>query len=167
MNEFNNVAELQTDTIEVISQEMKTNLRNNKSIASGNLLNSIRYGKTDEKEGSLETALEIGAWYAELVDEGTGDRGPGRQPPILPIEQWIKRKSINVPAGITIKQFAFAIAKKVAKRGQNKRAYPFIEPSIRVGENYFERNINDALIEDVAINTTEILETSPYLKPVR
>jgi hypothetical protein len=93
--------------------------------------------------------------------------GPGRQPPILPIEQWIKRKSINVPAGITIKQFAFAIAKKVAKKGQNKRAYPFIEPSIRVGENYFERNINDALIEDVAINTTEILETSPYLKPVR
>ena len=167
MNEFNNVAELQTDTIEVISQEMKTNLRNNKSIASGNLVNSIKTSKTQDKQGTLETALEIGAWYAELVSEGTGDRGPGRQPPILPIEQWIKRKSITVPAGVTIKQFAFAIAKKVAKRGQNKRAYPFIEPSIRVGENYFERNINEALIEDVAINTTEILETSPYLKPVR
>ena len=167
MNEFNNVAELQTDTIEVISQEMKINLRNNKSIASGNLVNSIKTSKTQDKQGTLETALEIGAWYAELVSEGTGDRGPGRQPPILPIEQWIKRKSITVPAGVTIKQFAFAIAKKVAKRGQNKRAYPFIEPSIRVGENYFERNINEALIEDVAINTTEILETSPYLKPVR
>lgn len=167
MNEFNNVAELQTQTIKVISQEMKTNLRNNRSIASGNLVNSIRTSETQEKQGSLETALEIGAWYAELVSEGTGDRGPGRQPPILPIEQWIKRKSINVPAGVTIKQFAFAIAKKVAKRGQNKRAYPFIEPSIRVGENYFERNINEALIEDVAINTTEILESSPYLQPVR
>ena len=66
-----------------------------------------------------------------------------------------------------MKQFSFAIAKKIAKQGQRKRAYPFIEPSIREGEAFFERNVNDALIEDVAINTTEILKSSPYLKPVR
>ena len=167
MNEFNTVAKLQTETIEVISKQMQTNLRKNKSVASGNLLRSIETTETKSEKGTLETALTIGAWYAEMVDEGTGNRRAGKQPPILPIEQWIKRKSINMPAGITIKQFAFAIAKKVAKRGQNKRAYPFIEPSIRVGENYFERNINDALIEDATIDTTEILETSPYLKPVR
>ena len=167
MNEFKNVAQLQTETIEVINQEMNKNLRNNRSVASGNLLRSIETTETKSEKGTLETALTIGAWYAEMVDEGTGNRRAGKQPPILPIEQWIKRKSINMPAGITIKQFAFAIAKKVAKRGQNKRAYPFIEPSIRVGENYFERNINDALIEDATIDTTEILDSSPYLQPVR
>jgi hypothetical protein len=66
-----------------------------------------------------------------------------------------------------MKQFSFAIAKKIAKKGQRKRAYPFIEPSIREGEAFFNNNINDALVEDAATNTTEILESSPYLKPVR
>jgi hypothetical protein len=167
MNEFNNVAELQTQTVEVISKEMVENLRNNRSMATGTLARSIKTYDTTSKDNDLESVLEIGAWYAELVDKGIDPRGPGRQPPIEPIEAWIKRKSISVPAGITMKQFSFAIAKKIAKQGQRKRAYPFIEPSIREGEAFFERNINDALIEDVAINTTEILKSSPYLKPVR
>jgi hypothetical protein len=167
MNEFNNVAELQTQTVEVISKEMVENLRNNRSMATGTLARSIKTYDTTSKDNDLESVLEIGAWYAELVDKGIDPRGPGRQPPIEPIEAWIKRKSISVPAGITMKQFSFAIAKKIAKQGQRKRAYPFIEPSIREGEAFFERNVNDALIEDVAINTTEILKSSPYLKPVR
>ena len=167
MNEFNNVAELQTQTVEVISKEMVENLRNNRSVATGTLARSIKTYDTTSKDNDLESVLEIGAWYAELVDKGIDPRGPGRQPPIEPIEAWIKRKSISVPAGITMKQFSFAIAKKIAKQGQRKRAYPFIEPSIREGEAFFERNVNDALIEDVAINTTEILKSSPYLKPVR
>ena len=167
MNEFNNVAELQTQTLEVINTEMVENLRNNRSVATGTLARSIRVTNTENKQGNLESVLEIGAWYAELVDKGIDPRGPGRQPPIEPIEAWIKRKSISVPAGITMKQFSFAIAKKIAKQGQRKRAYPFIEPSIREGEAFFERNVNDALIEDATIDTTEILETSPYLKPVR
>ena len=167
MNEFNNVAELQTQTVEVISKEMVENLRNNRSMATGTLARSIKTYDTTSKDNDLESVLEIGAWYAELVDKGIDPRGPGRQPPIEPIEAWIKRKSISVPAGITMKQFSFAIAKKIAKQGQRKRAYQFIEPSIREGEAFFERNVNDALIEDVAINTTEILKSSPYLKPVR
>lgn len=167
MNEFNNVAELQTQTLGVINTEMVENLRNNRSMATGTLARSIKVTETENKQGKLEGVLEIGAWYAELVDKGIDPRGPGKQPPIEPIESWIKRKSIAVPAGITIEQFSFAIAKKIAKRGQRKRAYPFIEPSIREGEAFFNQNINDALMEDVAINTTEILESSPYLKPVR
>jgi len=167
MNEFKNVAELQTKTIEVISEEMDKNLRNNRSVASGNLLRSIKTTETESEKGTLETALTIGAWYAEMVDEGTGNRRAGKQPPTLPIEQWIRRKSISVPAGLSIKSFAFAIAKKVAKKGQTKRAYPFIEPSIKVGEEYFAKNINDSIIEDVAIDTNILLTSSPYIKPVR
>jgi len=167
MNEFNNVAELQSQTVEVINKEMVENLRNNRSMATGTLARSIKTYDTTNKDNNLESVLEIGAWYAELVDKGIDPRGPGKQPPIEPIEEWIKRKSISVPAGITMKQFSFAIAKKIAKQGQRKRAYPFIEPSIREGEAFFERNINDAIIEDAAIDTTMILNSSPYLKPVR
>ena len=111
MNEFNNVAELQTQTVEVISKEMVENLRNNRSMATGTLARSIKTYDTTSKDNDLESVLEIGAWYAELVDKGIDPRGPGRQPPIEPIEAWIKRKSISVPAGITMKQFSFAIAK--------------------------------------------------------
>jgi len=167
MNEFNNVTELQNETIELIQKDMKLNLRENRSIATGTLSRSIQTSNTKDKQGTLETALEITAWYAELVDKGIDPRGPGRQPPVEPIEQWIKRKSISVPAGLTIEQFSFAIAKKVAKKGQRKRAYPFIQPAINVGEDFFERNINNSLLEDVEINTTMILDSSPYLKPVR
>jgi proline dehydrogenase len=42
MNEFNNVAELQTQTVEVISKEMVENLRNNRSVATGTLARSIK-----------------------------------------------------------------------------------------------------------------------------
>jgi len=167
MNEFNNVAELQSQTVEVISKEMVENLRNNRSMATGTLARSIKTYDTTNKDNNLESVLEIGAWYAELVDKGIDPRGPGRQPPIEPIEEWIKRKSISVPAGITIKQFSFAIAKKIAKKGQRKRAYPFIEPSVREGEAFFESNINDAITEDAAIDTTMILDSSPYLEKVR
>ena len=167
MNEFNNVAELQSQTVEVINKEMVENLRNNRSMATGTLARSIKTYDTTNKNNNLESVLEIGAWYAELVDKGIDPRGPGRQPPIEPIEAWIKRKSISVPAGITMKQFSFAIAKKIAKQGQRKRAYPFIEPSIREGEAFFESNINDAITEDAAIDTTMILDSSPYLEKVR
>jgi len=166
MNEFNTVAKLQTETIEVISKQMQTNLRKNKSVASGNLLRSINTEKTKERQGDLETALEIKAWYAELVDEGIDNRGPGKQPPVRPIQQWLQRKSISIPSGVTIEQYSFAIAKKIAKQGQKKRAYPFIKPSTNAGETYFENRIEDAIGVDVEIDVNVILESSPYLKKV-
>ena len=166
MNEFNTVAKLQTETIEVISKQMQTNLRKNKSVASGNLLRSINTEKTKERQGDLETALEIKAWYAELVDQGIDNRGPGKQPPAKPIQEWLRRKSIAVPAGITIEQYSFAIAKKIAKQGQRKKAYPFIQPSIKFREEYFERRADEAIGVDVEIDVNVILESSPYLKKV-
>ena len=164
LNEFNNIAELQQRTIEVVADQMDVNLRINRSVASGNLLRSIVTQPTVSKEGTITSVLEIKARYAELVDKVIDPRGPGRQPPIRPIQEWIKRKSIAVPAGITIESFAFAIAKKVAKNGQKKRAYPFIEPSIKKGEEFFLNSINGALDADIEINTTEILTSSPYIK---
>ena len=168
MNEFTELTKLQNQTGQIIKGKMIENLRANDSVASGNLIRSI--GVTNSKEpnqqGNLETILEIKAWYAELVDQGIDNRGPGKQPPIRPIQQWLKRKSISIPAGVTIEQYSFAIAKKIAKKGQRKRAYPFIQSAIKFGEEYFERRANEAIGIDAEIDVNIILESSPYLKKV-
>jgi hypothetical protein len=166
MNEFNTVQKLQAQTGLVVQGKMIQNLRKNDSVASGNLLRSIKVNNV-ENQGTFTTIVTTGVDYANWVDEGTGDRGPGKQPPIAPIEAWIKRKSIAIPQQLSIKSFAFAIAKKIAKNGQNKRPYPYIKPAIRFGDEFFERRINEALGTDVEIDLNIILDSSPYLKPVR
>ena len=169
MNEFEELAKLQKQTGQIIKGKMIENLRRNKSVISGNLLRSIYVESPEEpnERGNLETVLEIKAWYAELVDEGIDNRGPGKQPPVRPIQEWIKRKSISVPSGITVEQFSFAIAKKIAKTGQRKRPYPFIQPAIKFGEEYFERRANEAIGIDAEIDVNIILESSPNLKKIR
>ena len=168
MNEFEELAKLQKQTGQIIKGKMIENLRRNKSVVSGNLLRSIGVTTPEEPNdrGNLETVLEIKAWYAELVDQGIDNRGPGKQPPVRPIQEWLKRKSITIPSGVTIEQYSFAIAKKIAKQGQRKRAYPFIQPSIKFGEEYFERRANEAIGIDAQIDVNIILESSPYLKRV-
>lgn len=168
MNEFNELTKLQKQTGQIIKGKMIENLRRNKSVGTGNLLRSIGVSTPEEpnERGNLETVLEIKAWYAELVDQGIDNRGPGKQPPVKPIQDWLRRKSISTPSGVTIEQFSFAIAKKIAKKGQRKRAYPFIQPAIKFGEEYFERRVNEAIGVDAETDVTIILESSPYLKKV-
>jgi len=165
MNEFNTVQKLQQQTGLVVQGKMIENLRKNDSVVSGNLLRSIKVNNTENQE-VFTTTVTTGVKYANWVDKGTGDRGAGKQPPIAPIQNWIRRKSISVPSGVTIEQFAFAIAKKIAKKGQRKRAYPFIQPAIKFGEEYFTRRANEAIGVDVEIDVNIILESSPYLKKV-
>jgi hypothetical protein len=169
INEFNELAKLQKQTGQVIKGKMIENLRANKSVVSGNLIRSIGVTSPEEPNdrGNLETVLEIKAWYAELVDKGIDNRGPGKQPPVRPIQEWLKRKSISVPAGVTIEQYSFAIAKKISKKGQRKKAYPFIQPAIKFGEEFFERRVNEAIGIDAEIDVNIILDSSPYLKKVR
>lgn len=168
MNEFKELTKLQKQTGQIIKGKMIENLRANRSVGTGNLLRSIGVTSPEEpnQRGNLETVLEIKAWYAELVDQGIDNRGPGKQPPVRPIQEWLKRKSISIPAGITIEQYSFAIAKKIAKKGQKKKAYPFIQPAIKFGEEFFERRVNEAIGIDAEIDVNTILESSPYLKRV-
>lgn len=168
MNEFKELTKLQKQTGQIIKGKMIENLRRNKSVVSGNLIRSIGVSSPEKPNdrGNLETVLEIKAWYAELVDQGIDNRGPGKQPPVKPIQDWLRRKSIAVPPGVTVEQYSFAIAKKIAKKGQTKKAYPFIQPAIKFGEEYFKRRANEAIGIDVEIDVNIILESSPYLKKV-
>ena len=74
MNEFTELEKLQAQTGQIIKGKMIENLRANDSVASGNLLRSIKVDNTTNKQNKLETVLEIKAWYAELVDKGIDNK---------------------------------------------------------------------------------------------
>jgi hypothetical protein len=146
-----NIQEALDEYLERIADAMVNNLYENKSVATGKLAKSIKNdNRVVETEEGYEAVLTM-LWYGETVDEGIG-RGPnpgGKIPPIAPIEDWIKRKRIPVPAAFkSPKQFAFAIAGKIRKEGDrnSKRKYPFIQNSITQVKTQF----GDALIEKAA-----------------
>ena len=113
-----------------IIDEMQNQLFENKSVNTGDLASSItkQLVKSNEQD-TLQVSL---LWYGELLEDGGPARKAGRMPPIRPIEGWIKRKNIPVPASFkSPKSFAFAIAKSIEKRGAKKYSKkPFIMESI-------------------------------------
>ena len=113
-----------------IIDEMQNQLFENKSVNTGDLARSItkQLVKSNEQD-TLQVSL---LWYGELLEDGGPGRRAGRMPPILPIEGWIKRKKIPVPASFkSPKSFAFAIAKSIKKKGVKKYSKkPFIMESI-------------------------------------
>ena len=113
-----------------IIDEMRNQLFENNSVNTGDLARSItkQLVKSNEQD-TLQVSL---LWYGELLEDGGPARKAGRMPPIRPIEGWIKRKNIPVPASFkSPKSFAFAIAKSIEKRGAKKYSKkPFIMESI-------------------------------------
>lgn len=113
-----------------IIDEMQNQLFENKSVNTGDLARSItKQLVTKNEQETLQVSL---LWYGELLEDGGPARRAGRMPPIAPIEGWIKRKNIPVPASFkSPKSFAFAIAKSIEKRGAKKYSKkPFIMESI-------------------------------------
>ena len=60
--------------------------------------------------------------YAEYIDEG---RGKGKQAPIKDIMRWIRTSAVNVPNGLTVEDFAWAVSKSIGQNGIKAR--PFIQ----------------------------------------
>lgn len=137
---------------EELKKTMVSELRSNGSYNTGDLANSIDY---EVRENGLEyqlvrTMLE----YGNYVDQGIG-RGPGKQPPVREIMEWIRLKRIKVPTTLTVESFAFAIAHNIGKRGTNPRPRPFINLSIdRVLEGIGDRLISEGATDEV-INAVE------------
>lgn len=146
-----------------VADAMVNQLFENKSVASGNLARSIKNNNSVVETNKGYEAILTMLWYGEVVDDGVG-RGPGGMPPIKPIEDWIKRKRIPVPANFkNPKQFAFAIAKNIEKQGDraSKRAYPFIENSFQLVKQQFgDKLITEAAGEDIEKQLTLAFEKS-------
>jgi len=136
-----------------IIDEMQNQLFENKSVNTGDLARSITQNiVTQEDKEILQVSL---LWYGELLEDGGPGRRAGRMPPIRPIEGWIKRKKIPVPAAFkSPKSFAFAIAKSIEKKGVKKYSKkPFILESINnAAANFGTAAITAGVEKDLIVN---------------
>lgn len=143
-------------SLEEITERIKDqtieNLMNNKSFNTGDLARSI---VTEvDKQNNVGTVYAT-EWYAITVEEGIGRRAGGI-PPIAPIKDWIRRKGIAPRAGTSVDGFAIAIARKIAKRGTNPKARPFMGPAVeQVMANFGNDSLEIAISKD--INDTVIV----------
>ena len=91
-------------------KDMKGIIQSRKMSASGQAESMIEY---EVKEGGTVIGILKGPDYIEFMERG---RGPGKFPPLGAIEQWIEAKGIRAE-GITNKQLAFLIGRKMAMEG--------------------------------------------------
>ena len=136
-----------------IIDEMQNQLFENKSVNTGDLARSITQNII-EQEGKETLQVSL-LWYGELLEDGGPGRRAGRMPPIRPIEGWIKRKKIPVPASFkSPKSFAFAIAKSIEKRGVKKYSKkPFIMESIEnAAANFGTAALTAGIEKDIIID---------------
>ena len=144
-----------------IIDEMQNQLFENKSVNTGDLARSITQNViTQEDKEILQVSL---LWYGELLEDGGPGRRAGRMPPIRPIEGWIKRKKIPIPAAFkSPKSFAFAIAKSIEKKGVKKYSKkPFIMESIEnAAANFGTAAITAGVEKDIIININNVAAQS-------
>lgn len=124
---------LNKDIIEVEkkwAQKVVTNAKSillrNKKVATGNLINSIRYNVSSNGNISFEYAPE-GKWVE------SGRRKGAKQPPTNPIEKWIKQKAIKgrdpkTGRYMSYHQLAYLIARSISRDGI--KPVPFMQLAI-------------------------------------
>jgi hypothetical protein len=146
-----------------IIDEMQNQLFENKSVNTGDLARSITRTVVPLPNNQGEQLQVSLLWYGELLEDGGPGRRAGRMPPIRPIEGWIKRKKIPVPAAFkSPKSFAFAIAKSIEKKGVKKYSKkPFIMESIdNAAANFGTAEITKALEKDIIININDAAKSA-------
>lgn len=129
--------------------DAQRNLKDSKSIATGQLINS---GKV-KPQPDFTIDVQFEANHAYWVEFG---RKAGGMPPIKPIFEWIKKKGLSdsfTPNGGRRKRgadfekramsMAFAIAKSIARLGT--KAKPFLFPAMRENEKAMMQEINEAI----------------------
>lgn len=129
-----------------VREQMVANLKRNKSYVTGDLAKSI----TNETfQNELIENIAVNEWYGIVIEEGIG-RGPGKIPPIAPIKNWIKRRALTPKRGVTVDQFAWAIATNIGKRGTNPKARPFAAPAVKqVKEEFGDAVLQEAMGKDI------------------
>ena len=142
-----------------IVDEMQNQLFENRSVNTGDLARSIT--STLIKNQDVETLQMSLLWYGELLEDGGPARRAGGMPPIRPIEGWIKRKNIPVPSAFkSPSNFAWAIAKSIAKKGAKKYpSKPFILESItNAAANFGEAAITAGVGADLINNINVVFK---------
>ena len=140
-----------SDVANFAVQEMADKLYSNNSVVTGNLVRSLRVQPERDANGVITYPISLKE-YGLYVDNGA-ERRAGGMPPVKAISEWIRLKRINVPSAMTPTQFAWAVAKSIAKRGQRfKKPKPFIDVSLQAAMDQNLQNIADAVAFDIANN---------------
>jgi hypothetical protein len=127
---------------------MVDRLYDNNSVVTGNLARSITPQSLQDTNNFFVLPITMET-YGKWVDDGA-ERGAGKMPPVRAIADWIRQKRINVPGKFTTEQFAWAIARNIAKKGQRfKKPKPFIEISLNQVFMSNTNNIGNAFAMDV------------------
>ena len=132
-----------------ITAKAKENVRDNGSIATSRLINSITSSPSSDRKGGF---VIVNAIYGAAVEFG---RKAGGIPPIAPILTWVRKKGLASTThtnskGKTVKDrrdaaqedeelsMAIAIAKSIGKNGT--KAKPFLMPAFTsFSSRYFKR----------------------------
>lgn len=152
--EFKNVVQFLNDFGKELADKNKRNLVNDDAVASGKLLNSIRY-IFNKNNTSFEISMEM-AEYWKYVENG---RKSGKFPPISAIMEWVKVKRV-IPRPYngklpTENQLAFLIARSISKKGIRPR--PIFNDSLDDVMNDFENGLEDAFTKDIENEIDKIM----------
>lgn len=144
--EFTNVIQFLNDYGKELADKNKRNLVNDDAVASGKLINSIRY-IFNKNNTSFEISMEM-AEYWKYVENG---RKSGKFPPISAIREWVNVKRV-IPRPYngklpTENQLAFLIARSISKKGI--RPKPIFNDTLDDAMNDFENGLEDAFTKDV------------------
>ncbi len=143
--EYTNLRQmLETITDELIA-EYRTVLLERSASQTGAIADSMR-GTVISDEERHEIQLSLLAYW-KWVERG---RRPGKRPPMDKIEAWIQRTELaNIAAseGITIRQLAFLIARKIGREGTEGKQVFYEVFERRMDE--WVRRITSAVKEDV------------------
>ena len=144
--EFTNVVQFLNDFGKELADKYQRKIVNDDSVASGKLLNSIRY-IFNKNNTSFEISMEM-AEYWKYVEDG---RKSGKFPPISAIREWVKVKPV-IPRPYngklpTENQLAFLISRSISKKGIRPR--PIFDDSLDDAMRDFENGLEDAFTKDV------------------
>lgn len=133
----NAVRNLLIMTAEDISSDAKRNLRENDSVATGELRDSIGVDRQTGREFLVDIVAD--ATYAGVVEFG---RHAGSMPPIEPILNWIRLKGIGGGCSESEQRsIAFAIAREIERNGTEPK--PFMRPAFTKNIRAFNRNLRN------------------------
>lgn len=147
---------------QIIVDQLKQNIQQDKLIASSRLLQSIRFNdiKILGNTYTLEIVMED---YWKYADQG---RKGGKMPPIEPIMKWVAAKGFPIRQQVRAKKLkrksklslsqrvrsqqrslAFLIARNIAKKGTIKR---FGYQGSRFASRYLNKGFEQAIRNDIS-----------------
>ena len=146
-SEFKNMDIVIQQAAELMAESIRDEAISKGLFNTGKLAKSYE-GKVVWNNGKFQIQI-FGDVYGAYQDAGFF-RPPGKNPPVQPIIDWIIKKRISVPSGMSVESFAYAVQHKIGKVGAVIKPKNFIQPGIdRVVTNFLTPKLEEAGVKDI------------------